>query len=611
MIYALSIVRKFDPKFIESHALACAMLIGDIGSPVDGQEISFFHNLQARQLFPVARHKDWYMGHSYASGLFPMEVGKSQESSSECVNAYYALALFSSLDEDAAETNSYHQYARLLLATELRSTKKYWQMRPNSEIYEPAFAANGMVGVLGDMSVVYNTWFGDQAVYIHGINMIPFTPMTEQLLEESYVASEYKVLGPDYPNLDPHDIWKSVIVLDHAVLDAAAAWEELRGFVRAFDTWNSESNSMYWIATRPSWYAPLDSEKLSAQNEKDGLCFGYSECATAGANGTALGCCSTLPGCCPSSLGCCPPQDFSSLPVSACFGEHQCAVLGVACCNSFDGCCQPDPITGEVLGCCKDQTVRKPNATASAAPKTYRSDEGEDSSAQCYQEPGCAAAGLDCCSAPGGCCANTSGPKLGCCSTGKVVEAADPSVTATCDDQPLCLAAGLDCCATSVGCCNPDPKTGATLDCCQARAITEVPSVANDSQLCFGEPQCALAGLDCCSSSIGCCQRDPTTGAKLLCCQSSDSEQDDKSAQTTTTRSSDTTSTSSSSWSGINIVVTVALGIFLVVCIVVAAQMCYRRRNYAPINEGDGRAWFCAGLMVVVVIFFIFLLCLA
>ena len=44
-------------------------------------------------LFPVARHKDFYDGHSWASGLFPMANGKSQESVSEAVNAYYGATL--------------------------------------------------------------------------------------------------------------------------------------------------------------------------------------------------------------------------------------------------------------------------------------------------------------------------------------------------------------------------------------------------------------------------------------------------------------------------------------------------------------------------------------
>ncbi|KAG7385837.1 hypothetical protein PHYBOEH_008888 [Phytophthora boehmeriae] len=248
-IYALAAIRKFDPEFIEARALACAMLMGDIGTPLINSDTSFFHDLPARALFPTARHKDWFVGHSYASGLFPMEDGKSQESSSEDLNAYYSLALFSSLDENAAESSSYHQYARLMLGTELRSVKQYWHMDQNSKIYEPIFSKNAMVGVVGEASAVYNTWFGDRAVYIHGINMLPFTPFTPQLLDEAYVAREYALLSQDLPDLSPYDIWRSIVVLDHAILDAAEAWDELNNTVKSFDTWSSRTNSMYWVAT--------------------------------------------------------------------------------------------------------------------------------------------------------------------------------------------------------------------------------------------------------------------------------------------------------------------------------------------------------------------------
>lgn len=44
--------------------------------------------------FPLARHKSWFDGHSFASGLFPFGDGKSQESSSEAVNCYYGAYLW-------------------------------------------------------------------------------------------------------------------------------------------------------------------------------------------------------------------------------------------------------------------------------------------------------------------------------------------------------------------------------------------------------------------------------------------------------------------------------------------------------------------------------------
>ncbi|KAG6959362.1 hypothetical protein JG687_00008832 [Phytophthora cactorum] len=486
-VYALAAIRKFDPDFIEKHAQACALILGDIGTPLLNSNTSFFNDLPVRLLFPTARHKDWFVGHSYASGLFPMEDGKSQESSSEDLNAYYALALFSSLDEKATEgqgDSSYHQYARLLLATELRSVKKYWHMSENSNIYEPVFSKNAMVGVVGEMSVVYNTWFGDRAVYIHGINMLPFTPFTPQLLDEEYVAREYALLSQDLPDLDQYDIWRSIVVMDHAVLNAAEAWDELNNTVKAFDTWSSRTNAMYWVATRPSWFAQKNRPALSKPDlDADDKCFGFPACATAGENGTALMCC-----------------DPALLPSNACFGEHECAVLGLGCCNTIDGCCEPDPISGTVLGCCKNQHPVISNTTHKVAEKTK-------DTAVCYGEPLCEAAKLDCCGVP--------------------------------------------------GCCKPDPTTGAKLDCCEDEPSRETIPIRS------GHHEEEVDSDD--SSSSG-------------------------NAGNTTTR------------------IFIGLGgAVLLVVIVYAGGLCYRRRGYSSI-DGDMRSLYCAGLMVGVIAFFIYLI---
>ncbi|TYZ58645.1 hypothetical protein PybrP1_009232 [[Pythium] brassicae (nom. inval.)] len=606
LIYALAAVRKADPAFIASHSLACALLVGDIGTPVRA-DTPFYAAVPAQQLFPVARHKEWFVGHSYASGLFSMEVGKAQESSSEAVNAYYALALFSSLDADAHDAGSYHQYARLLLATELRSAKTYWHMVPHSRIYEPLFARNAMVGVAGELSVVYSTWFGDRPVYVHGINMLPFTPVTTQLLDAAYVAHEYALLRPELDALGADDIWRGVVVLDQAILDAKAAWDELAASVCAYDTWNSATNAMYWIATRRSWGNASAVEGPQSATGDD-QCFGFPACGTAGANGTALGCCATLPGCCPSALGCCPTDPKAApVPLNACFGEHQCAVLGVACCNSIDGCCEPDPVTGAVLGCCKNQhpvtatpLVRTPpsNATASAV---------------CFDQPLCAAAKLDCCASAPGCCAS-NGPKLGCC-TAPHTAAATPTTqnetktdNATCHHQPKCAAAKLDCCGAPEGCCQPDPDSGAKLLCCDDNAETVAPppppasSEPDYVRTCHGELACLTGGangtaLNCCFSEKGCCPG-------LLCCSTaagSDGAGSDGDEARAKAGAGDSDAPST-----VNLVVAIALGVFLVGTLALCLAMCYRRRHYAPIDH-DLRAWYCAAMVVVVMGFFVFL----
>ncbi|TDH69946.1 hypothetical protein CCR75_005646 [Bremia lactucae] len=546
-IYALAAIRKFNPAFIEKHAQACAMIIGDIGTPLHDSNTTFFTDLPVRSMFPATRHKDWFVGHSYASGLFLMETGKSQESSSEGLNAYYALALFSSLDTSVGqEESSYYQYARLLLAMELRSVKKYWHMSANSQIYEPIFSKNAMVGVVGEMSVVYNTWFGDHVVYIHGINMLPFTPFTTQLLDEEYVSREYSILRQDPIGLHENDIWRSIVVMDHAIVDAAKAWNELNRSVKTFDTWSSRSNAMHWIATRSSWLAHKNRSAFgNPASAIDDLCFGSPACASAGENGTALTCCSTLPGCCPSALGCCPLEDPALLPNNACLNEQECAVLGLGCCNSPEGCCVPDKVTGKVLGCCKNQHP--------VASNTTDKDEGKRTNSMCYGEPLCAAAKLDCCDVPGGCC-SASNSELDCCFHAKPFtahsSASYSSSTNTCQGQPKCGAADLDCCEWDGGCCKPDPATATTLDCC----------------------------IDVSSNNN----------------------------RTGSSEESDTTpAASNADYTIVRILVGVG-GALVLVAMVYAGGLCYRRRGYSAIDV-DTRAIYCAALLCGLAAFFIFL----
>lgn len=84
-IYAAAIVAQFDPKWGRNHFERVLLLVRDIANPSK-------HDTA----FPRFRHKDWYRGHSWASGITaePYFNGRNQESSSEAIAAYEAIALF-------------------------------------------------------------------------------------------------------------------------------------------------------------------------------------------------------------------------------------------------------------------------------------------------------------------------------------------------------------------------------------------------------------------------------------------------------------------------------------------------------------------------------------
>lgn len=73
---------------------------------------------------------------------------------------------------------------------EIRGVKTYWHMLdPDgesdkfhvSDIYNPIFAKNLMVGNVGMTDVTITTWFGTNPLYVHMINFLPITAATRVL----------------------------------------------------------------------------------------------------------------------------------------------------------------------------------------------------------------------------------------------------------------------------------------------------------------------------------------------------------------------------------------------------------------------------------------------
>ncbi|OQS03747.1 hypothetical protein THRCLA_03957 [Thraustotheca clavata] len=598
-VYASAVLRKFDPDFVSQFAAAIDMIVSDIASPVSTS--SYLSSVPQRSLFPTARHKDWFVGHSYASGLFSMSNGKSQESSSEAVNAYYAATLYSSL----ADNTDYYNYARLLLAMDIRSTQKYWQITEPSKIYEPVFAANKMVGVVSEMSVVYSTWFGNLPSEIHGINLMPITPITSTLLRPDYVWQQRQVL--DSSSTPGPDFWPTLTLLDKAIVNASVAWQTLMSSNKPYDSGNSASNSLLFVASLPS-YTP----NTTAANKPAPKCFGYPACYLAGAFGAPLECCNSLPGCCPSDNACCTASVEPTIDSEACHGEPACAALGLGCCSSDSGCCDP---AGVVLGCCK--------------PKTQPSSGSSTSANVCHNQPACGALNLGCCSSPEGCCTpSATGVMLDCCNSSPptTTSVVTSSTSATCYNEPLCLKDNLDCCSNPEGCCKPDAN-GGYLDCCKAffDSLTAPPAV---KKTCHNEPKCLAAGVDCCNLKEGCCSTEPLLGCCLAYSSSTEVKVGSGNTQTCFDNPKCLTAGPNASplaccldpngpgccpgaaccdGTSVEKIIAIVVAVLLGICIIYCAIMYYRRRHYEPV-ERDARSWYCAAFMLVTAAFFVYLM---
>jgi len=234
-LYAYAVIARKDPAWVQANFKPIIDLARDIANPSSKDPY-----------FPVFRDFDWFHGHSWGSGLFVFGDSNNQESTSEAVNAYYAVYLLGL----ALGNNTIRDVGKILLASEIRSTHKYWHMPSWNDIYDPLFAMNKIVGILWETKVDYVTWFGANEEFIHGIQMLPFTPITEILLPSKYIREEYPVVEKALTRPDLDEDWKGFILMDLAIIDKAKAWTEVLK-LNSFDGGNTATNTYWWVATRP------------------------------------------------------------------------------------------------------------------------------------------------------------------------------------------------------------------------------------------------------------------------------------------------------------------------------------------------------------------------
>lgn len=182
-LYAAAAVGRKDPAWLRKRMGAILHLVRDIANP------------SARdRLYPQQRHKDWYVGHSWAAGLFPSASGRNQESCSEAANAWYSLALLG----EAAGDGRLRGLGRLMLATEARAYRKYWLMGAGSSaekspIYPSKFAENGMVAVVWSTKADKATWFGANIECVLARRRRPPPPP-----DACYCIAQVRVWDPDH-----------------------------------------------------------------------------------------------------------------------------------------------------------------------------------------------------------------------------------------------------------------------------------------------------------------------------------------------------------------------------------------------------------------------------
>jgi endo-1,3(4)-beta-glucanase len=277
-LYASAVLAKIDPSFIDRFGSHVDAIFHDVAHSASGDSRSVGSD---KIFFPMTRHKSWFDGHSFATGMFPFGNGKSQESSSEAVNCYYGAYLWSKVRHNDVASDV-TDFSLLLLAMEVRSTKTYWHMVPKSamsnktdvstepHLYPPQFEENYMVGNVGMLDVAANTWFGTDPLYIHMINAIPITAATRLLFVQDYVQYEYPFLMESRSSVEM--AWRGYTTSIHAIIDPNKAWDEAKDLISyELDSALSKSQVLYFISQQPGFGVVSDTTSSTSTKKKTEL----------------------------------------------------------------------------------------------------------------------------------------------------------------------------------------------------------------------------------------------------------------------------------------------------------------------------------------------------
>ncbi|SGZ54658.1 CIC11C00000000725 [Sungouiella intermedia] len=170
--------------------------------------------------FPVSRLFDWFHGHSYAKGLFASADGKDEESSSEDYNFSYGMKLWGNVIGD----NAMEARGDLILKIQSRSMNDYFLYSSDNTIEPSNFIANKVSGIYFDNKIDYNTYFGSNTEFIHGIHMLPITPASSLIRGPGYVSEEWSAIIGKIIN-SVNSGWTGILRLNQALFDGSSSYD--------------------------------------------------------------------------------------------------------------------------------------------------------------------------------------------------------------------------------------------------------------------------------------------------------------------------------------------------------------------------------------------------
>jgi endo-1,3(4)-beta-glucanase len=277
-IYAAAVVAKYDPSWGKEYFDKVLLYIRDIANPSTEDEY-----------FTQFRQKDWFLGSSWASGIVSAENsphGRNEESSSEAIAAYEAVALFGSVMVDAfggdKSSNGNVEAAKLvrnvgqlLTVTEVKAANRYWhvwQSDTHNRTYPLAYK-QPVVGMLYETMASFQTWFSPEAVVSYGIQLLPMTPVAESRDDPEWAADLYPMYDKSCRSAGDFCVDNGWSIMQCGLLATAGNRKEAleqamlipsKVYTTDGGVGNSLTNTIWYISTRK----PVDQYNLLYVDEE-------------------------------------------------------------------------------------------------------------------------------------------------------------------------------------------------------------------------------------------------------------------------------------------------------------------------------------------------------
>lgn len=175
---------------------------------------------RVEERYPFLRAFSPYEGHSWADGRGKFADGNNQESTSEALNAWYAVKIWGEVTEQPqlVETGTW------LFSQELEGVKSYWygidNPFPNGYQYPIA-------SIVWGGKKDFSTWFSGQPMHIYGIQWLPVTPGSDYLGEVTNNSQYWQKLTQIDPEYLTHE-WADLAVATRSYTYPEQAIEQLK-----------------------------------------------------------------------------------------------------------------------------------------------------------------------------------------------------------------------------------------------------------------------------------------------------------------------------------------------------------------------------------------------